>query len=191
MAFPHPQQRLMWQIDLILNQGKVTDSVMDQMAKCNLDVDHNRSSYSVMQAFAHVIQSVMNNYTYVSKVTNGKLCESGNWALKPSSYTAYNSVPLWKLMNLQIRISSKVYSGRIPYQFPLVTENKVNSLKFVACGGNVAMNSLSFREFVSGFDLYIWFSTLMSVVVVSTMLWISELMNKVRKPGPGYVECLI
>ncbi len=172
---------------MISDQGKVTKGMMDHMSNCKLNVKPSKNSHEVMEAFAHVFQSVMKNFAYLAQLSPRKRCESVQYV--PDA-TVFTSMPTWKLVYSSIQLISTPYSGNIPHQFPLVTENKENSLQFIACGGQPSVSSLSYREFVTGFDLCIWIYTGISVAVVTVLLWCSARNETVPKPCIRYFETI-
>lgn len=117
----------------------------------------------IAHAYVHLWQSALHNYTIYSN----KLSSCENDKPTESTFDAYTS---------DLSLELKLHSGHKPIYYPVVIEDKINKLRFVACGQR-GFSSLQFDQLVSVFDVYIW------VLLAATLLILVDVKRRFLVQG--------
>lgn len=117
----------------------------------------------IAHAHVHLWQSVLRNYTvYSNKLSS---CVSDKRS------TAVTNIAYANDLSLELRI----HSDQVPLYYPVVIEDTINRLRFVACGHR-GISSFLFDQLVAVFDTYIW------ICMAATILALTEVKRRYLFP---------
>lgn len=158
LGYPTKNDLLRWTISSTdvtgINRGKLVPFYLNL---CNpperilwSDISFPTPLHRVSYAYAYIWRSLMGNYTIVND--NGLSCKNGirEFELKADSH------------NFPIRLDGFLYLNETLFDFPLITRDKLNRLKFVSCGRRNDAISFDVYQFINIYDAWVWLLILLS-----------------------------
>lgn len=129
-------------------------------------IPYNSTSNKLGHAFAHLWQSVIQNHTLFA--LRGQNCVSGK--LLPS-FKAQQ--PYYQ----DLSIETMLHINEVPLYYPAVVENKLTTLRFVACGKR-GVSPFPFGELVSIFDKPTWIGIVLCILAgTKAQKWLLRFLN--------------